>query len=250
LDNRNKLYFVSDAHLGFPDHATSLVREKKLIAFLKEASADAKEIFLVGDIFDYWYEFKSVVPRGFTRLLGTISEITDSGIKVHFFAGNHDMWSFGYLEKECGVMFHKDEYIAEYNGKRFIVAHGDGMGPHDKGYKFLKKIFTSKVLRWMFSRLHPNFNLWYGQSWSYRRRKREKPEEYTFLGEEKEHLLQYSLHLLEKEHYDYMIYGHRHVPYHKRHNDKTDIVLLGDWLHHYTYAVYDGTGIELKYFRK
>lgn len=241
-----KLYFVSDAHLGFPDHEKSLVRERMLVSFLKKAAEDATDIYLLGDIFDFWFEYSKVVPKYFTRLLGTIAEITDKGITVHFFTGNHDMWTFGYLEKECGVTLHKGCTITEYEGKRFFISHGDGLGPDDKGYKRLKIIFNSRILQWLFSRFHPNFSFWFAHKWSYNSRIKEKPEGYTFQGEEKERLLKYSGRKLEDNHFDYFIFGHRHVPYISKLNETSSFVLLGDWLRHFTYAVYDGNSIELK----
>lgn len=246
MDKPPKLYFVSDAHLGFPDHATSLKREKELVKLLEAAEQDATEIYLLGDIFDFWFEYRHVVPRYFTRLLGTIARITDKGIPVHFFCGNHDMWTFGYLEKECGVILHRDRQVVEYNGKRIFIAHGDGMGPDDKGYKRLKRVFSSGVLQWLFARFHPNFAFWLGKKWSYNSRMKERQEDYTFQGEEKERLILYSKRKLEKEAFHGFVFGHRHVPYHTRIGESCDLILLGDWLHHFTYAVYDGQRWELK----
>lgn len=239
---------MSDAHLGFPNHAESLKREKKLVSFLKETASDATEIFLLGDIFDFWFEYRHVVPRNFTRLLGTLGELSDKGIKVHFFTGNHDLWTFGYLEQECGVILHRDRLIAEFNGKRFFMAHGDGMGPGDKGYKRLKMIFTSRTLQWMFARFHPNFAFWIGRRWSYNSRMKEKPEDFSFKGEEQERLLQYAIRKNESDPYDCFVFGHRHVPYHKIIGNNTHFVMLGDWLHHFTYAVFDGNEIQLKHY--
>ena len=250
MNTAHKIYFVSDAHLGFPNHAASLEREKKLVSFLRETAADATEIYLLGDIFDFWFEYSQVVPRNFTRLLGTIAELNDKGIKVHFFIGNHDMWTFGYLEQECGVILHRDRLITEYNGKRFFIAHGDGMGPGDKGYKRLKRVFNSPVMQWLFARFHPNFSFRIARKWSHSSRLNEKAEDMQFKGEDQERLLQYALRKTESEHFDFFIFGHRHVPFYKQIGDKTHFVMLGDWLNHFTYAVFDGNEIHLKEYNK
>ena len=154
---KNKVYFASDFHLGAPNFEESLVREKKVVQWLEEVRKDASEIFLVGDVFDFWFEYKRAVPRGFTRLLGKISEITDSGIPVHWFIGNHDMWIFDYLPQECGITLHRAPIVREWNGKKYFIGHGDGLGPGDNGYKILKKFFASNFCQWLFARLHTNF---------------------------------------------------------------------------------------------
>ncbi|MDP5075392.1 MAG: UDP-2,3-diacylglucosamine diphosphatase, partial [Flavobacteriales bacterium] len=160
---KNKVYFASDFHLGAPNFEESLVREKKVVQWLEEVRKDASEIFLVGDVFDFWFEYKRAVPRGFTRLLGKISEITDSGIPVHWFIGNHDMWIFDYLPQECGITLHRAPIVREWNGKKYFIGHGDGLGPGDNGYKILKKFFASNFCQWLFARLHPNFGIWLAQ---------------------------------------------------------------------------------------
>jgi UDP-2,3-diacylglucosamine hydrolase len=239
---RSKIYFASDAHLGYPSHADSLVREKKLVHWLSQARIDAKEIFLLGDIFDFWYEYKRVVPKGFTRLLGTIASITDEGIPVHFFSGNHDVWAFSYLADETGMKIHHEPYIAEFGGKKFFIAHGDGLGPGDPGYKILKSIFRSPVLQWLFSHLlHPDCAMRFGHRWSISsRNNKDNP---PFMGEEKEQLIRFARQQLEKEPVDYFIFGHRHIPFDFTFNGANcRVINLGDWLEHFTYACFcDGT---------
>ncbi|MCX7862126.1 MAG: UDP-2,3-diacylglucosamine diphosphatase [Bacteroidales bacterium] len=241
-----KIYFVSDAHLGFPNHSESLKREKLLVQWLNEIKNDATEIYLLGDIFDFWFEYKRVVPKGFTRFFGKIAEITDNGIPVHFFTGNHDLWIFDYLPSEIGIIVHRDREIREINGKRLFIAHGDGLGPSDAGFKVLKKIFKNKTAQWLFARIHPNFAVRMAIRWSQHNRYNENPQQQTFLGKEKERLIQYAYRKLEQQHYDFFIFGHRHIPIYLKLNDKSTFINLGDWLNHFTYAVFDGKDVTLK----
>lgn len=246
MENTKKIYFASDAHLGFPSYEKSLVREKKFVLWLDEIKNDASEIFLLGDIFDFWYEYKRVVPRGYTRLLGKISEITDSGIPVHFFTGNHDIWVFDYLPTETGVIIHREKFIIERNGKTFLLAHGDGLGPGDKSFKLMKKFFTSPIAQKCFSLIHPNLALKFGLSWSHRRRHFHQYED--FLGQDKEWLVIYSKEKLKTRHYDYFIYGHRHIPMVFDITENSKYINLGDWIGNFTYGVFDGKDFELKKF--
>lgn len=243
-----KIYFASDFHLGVPDFQSSLEREKKIVRWLDEARKDAEEIFLVGDIFDFWFEYKRAVPRGFTRLLGKISEITDSGIPVHVFTGNHDMWIFDYLPKECGVILHREPIERSFGGKQWLIGHGDGLGPGDQGYKFLKKIFASKVCQWLFARLHPNFGIWLANLSSGYSRSTTGDKDRIFLGEENEWLIVYCKEVLQTKHYDFFVFGHRHLPLDLMVGEKSRYINLGEWLHHQTFAVFDGNVMELKKF--
>lgn len=247
-DKPIKIYFVSDAHLGFPNHKESLAREKLLVQWLDMVSIDATEIYLLGDMFDFWFEYKRVVPKGYTRFLGKLSEICDKGIKVHFFTGNHDLWVFDYLPNEVGVIVHRDREIREINQKRFFIAHGDGLGPQDTGFKILKKIFKNKTAQWIFSRIHPNFAIKLAIKWSKNSRYNENPETLQFLGKEKERLIQYAYRKLEKQHFDFFIFGHRHVPIEFKLKDNSMFVYLGDWLNNFTYAEFDGNNVKLKTF--
>ena len=231
------IYFASDFHLGVPTKEESLVREKRLVAWLDAAAKEADEIFLVGDIFDFWFEYKQAVPRGYTRLLGKISSITDAGIPVHVFTGNHDMWIFDYLPQECGVTLHKAPIVREWNGVKCFVGHGDGLGPGDYGYKFIKKVFANKLCQWMFARLHPNFGIWLANKLSRYSRKTTGENDKVFLGDENEWLMIYAKEVLQKEHFDYFIFGHRHLPLFLPLNDTSTYVNLGEWLHSNTYAI-------------
>lgn len=241
-----KIYFASDFHLGAPDYETSLIREKRIIRWLDEIKKDATEIFLVGDLFDFWFEYKRAVPKGFVRLQGKIAEITDSGIPVHVFTGNHDMWIFDYLPKELGVKLYREPVIREWNGKTFYIGHGDGLGPGDKGYKFLKKVFASPVCQWLFARLHPNFGIWLADLSSKKSRSATGSTDEKFLGEENEWLAIYSKEYLKKEHIDYFVFGHRHLPIELKVGDTSTYYNIGEWINYNTYLVFDGTDCELK----
>jgi len=247
--NDKKIYFASDFHLGVPDYASSLVREKRVVAWLDWVSKDAGEIFLVGDVFDFWFEYKTVVPRGFVRLLGKIAEITDKGIPVHYFIGNHDMWVFDYLPKETGIQLHREPVQRTFDGKKFYIGHGDGLGPGDHGYKFIKKVFRNRLSQWLFARLHPNFGIGMANFWSKTSRKHTGDDDRKFLGEENEWLAIYSKEILEKEHFDYFIFGHRHLPMDIKLSENSRYINLGDWISHYTYAVFENGQLTLKNFK-
>lgn len=246
MSQRDKIYFASDIHLGLPNYKESLEREKLFVNWLETIKHDAKEIILLGDVFDFWFEYKRAIPKGFTRFLGKLCEITDSGIPVHFFIGNHDMWIFDYLPKETGITLHKKPIVKNYSGKKFYLAHGDGLGPGDNSYKLLKKIFASRFSQWLFARFHPNIGIWIANTWS--THSRYSRETTPFEGEEKEWLILYSKKLLKSENYDFMIYGHRHLPMDLKLTDKCRFINLGDWITHFTYAVFDGKNLELKKF--
>jgi UDP-2,3-diacylglucosamine hydrolase len=220
------------------------------VRWLDKVSADADEIFLVGDVFDFWFEYKRAIPRGYTRLLGKISELTDRGIQVHWFLGNHDMWIFDYLPGECGVTIHKDNIVREWNGKKILIGHGDGLGPGDYGYKFIKKVFRSSICQWLFARLHPNFGIWLAKSLSGYSRSTTGDKDRKFLGDEKEWLMIYCNEILQKEHFDYFIFGHRHLPLEKKVGENSVYMNLGEWLHYNSYAVWDNGKLQLHYFEK
>jgi UDP-2,3-diacylglucosamine hydrolase len=248
LNTTKKIYFASDFHLGVPDYEKSLTREKLIVKWLDEIKHDAQEIYLMGDLFDFWFEYKYTAPKGFVRLLGKIAEIVDSGIPIHFFTGNHDMWMFDYLSKELGVTIYTEPITRVYNGKKFYLGHGDGLGPGDYGYKFIKKIFANPVCQWLFARLHPNFAMGMANFWSRKSRLSNAPKDEIFEGEEKEWLVVYSKEVLQKEHFDYFIFGHRHLPLHIKVAENSTYVNLGEWIKYNSYAVFDGTNLELKYF--
>lgn len=239
-----KIYFASDFHLGVPDALSSRERERAIVRWLDFIKKDAEEIFLVGDVFDFWFEYKTVVPRGFTRLLGKIAEITDSGIPVHIFTGNHDMWIFDYLPAELNITLHRNPITKTIHGKKFFIGHGDGLGPGDYGYKMIKKVFANPMCKFLFRWIHPDIgiriaNFWSGSS-------RTMTTEEKFLGEDKEWLLIFSKEKLKKEHFDFFIFGHRHLPLDLKAGESSRYINLGDWFKANNYAVFDGTKLELK----
>lgn len=243
-----KIYFASDFHLGVPDEVSSLVREKRIVSWLDGIRHDAEELYLLGDVFDFWFEYKTVVPRGFVRLLGKLAELSDAGIRIHYFTGNHDMWMFDYLEKEIGLKIYRSPIEATYNGKSFYIGHGDGLGPGDHGYKFIKKVFANPVCQWLFARLHPNFGVGLANYFSRKSRIATGTTDEVFLGEEKEWLVIHSKELLAKKHYDYLIFGHRHLALDISINGKSRYINLGDWIRYNSYAVFDGQELSLNYF--
>jgi UDP-2,3-diacylglucosamine hydrolase len=250
---RQKIYFASDFHLGIPDHDSSLLREKKLVAWLEMARTDAAEIYLMGDLFDFWFEYKTAIPRGYARLLGKLAEITDAGIAVHLFRGNHDMWAFDYLSKELNIQLHRDPEFREFSGKHFYLAHGDGLGPGDTGYKFIKKVFANPVNQWLFRQLHPDIGIRMALFWSRKSRnvniEKEKRVQDINLKLIRERITVHSTALL-KQHpdLDFLIYGHYHYPLDITVSDTARQLVLGDWITHFTYAVFDGENLELKGF--
>ena len=246
--SKTKTYFASDFHLGVSTHAESLKREKKITSWLDKIKEDAKSIYLLGDIFDFWFEYKAVVPKGFVRLLGKLAELSDSGTNIFLIKGNHDLWMYDYLPKEVGVQIIKDKTILNENGKKIFLAHGDGLGPGDFGYKIIKKIFTNKVCQWLFARLHPNFGFGIAQFWSKRSRIANNKDNEYFLGEEKEWLVSYCKEKQKENPVDYYIFGHRHLPLEIEIDIKAKYINLGDWIHHNSYAVFDGESLILEYF--
>ena len=240
-----KIYFLSDFHLGAPDHDSSLIREKKVVAFLESIRHTAAAIFIVGDIFDFWYEYKKVVPRGYTRLLGKLAELTDSGIPIHVFVGNHDMWMSGYFEKELNIPVYHHPKVFEWSGKRFFIGHGDGLGPGDHGYKFIKKVFRNPLCQWLFGQLHPTWGIGLANYFSRKSREKTGFADEQFMGEDKEWLIIYSKEVLLEQHYDYFIFGHRHFPLDLKLADNSRYINLGDWIRNFTYATFDGADVQL-----
>lgn len=242
-----KIYFLSDFHLGAPDYSSSLVREKKIVAFLDSIHHSAAAIFIVGDMFDFWYEYRKVVPRGFVRLLGKLAEITDSGTPIHFFVGNHDMWMHDYFQKELGIHVHFKPKEFEWNGVKFFIGHGDGLGPGDHGYKIMRMAFRNKICQALFGFLHPGLGIGLANYFSKKSREKTGNADARFLGEDKEWLIVYSKDKLKQQHFDYFIFGHRHFPLVFKLSDTSTYINLGDWVTYFTYAEFDGTTTQLKH---
>jgi len=243
--------------LGIPDHERSLIREKKLVRWLNMVSKDADAIYLMGDVFDFWFEYKYVVPKGYVRLLGKIAEITDNGIPVHVFRGNHDIWAFDYLAKELNVELHRKPMVIEFDGKKIFMAHGDGLGPDDTGYKFLKKVFEFKPNQFLFRWLHPDIGSKMGLYFSRKSRlaniakynREEKEDNHVDLKDEM--LLHYAKRKAkEYPEIDYFVFGHRHIPIQEKVGDNAEIIILGDWLFYFTYGVFEDGKMRLEQFEK
>jgi UDP-2,3-diacylglucosamine hydrolase len=245
LKENNKIYFASDFHLGLPADSNPIDREKRVVKWLNTISPEAKEIYLLGDIFDFWWEYKLVVPKGFTRFLGTIAAISDSGIPVHFFTGNHDMWIGKYLIEECGIIIHSSPLFSTFNGKNFYLAHGEGLGTKDIGFKILLSIFRNRPLQVLYSALHPSIGVSIGHRWSFNSRLG-KGISVAFLGEEKEDLIRHSKKILENKQVDYFIYGHRHLAMSYKLQQGAEIFLLGDWIQKGYFAEWNGIELILK----
>ena len=246
----SKIYFLSDFHLGAPDAASSLAREKRICRFLDMVSADAAAIFIVGDLFDFWFEYSSVVPKGYVRILGKLAQLTDSGIAIHFFVGNHDMWMKNYFQSELNipVYFEPKEFI--FNNKKFLIGHGDGLGPGDKGYKMMKKVFRNPVCQWLFGVLPPYFGIGLANYFSRKSRAKTGQVEEVFLGEENEWLIIYSKEVLQKQHFDYFIFGHRHLPMDIPLSNGSRYINLGEWIKYNSYSVFDGETLTLQYYKE
>ncbi|HOZ96478.1 MAG TPA: UDP-2,3-diacylglucosamine diphosphatase [Niabella sp.] len=236
---------MSDFHLGVPSFEESLVREKLIVQFLDEIKDKASEIFIVGDMFDFWYEYKYVVPRGYTRLLGKLAQLSDEGIRLHFFVGNHDMWMNNYFQQELNMSVYFEPRAFEWQGKKFLIGHGDGLGPGDEGYKRLKKVFRNPVCQWLFGVLPPQIGIGIANYMSRRSRAKTGTIEEKFLGEDNEWLMIYSKEKLKKSQYNYFIFGHRHLPIDYKIGPDSRYINLGEWINYFTYAVFDGNDLRL-----
>jgi UDP-2,3-diacylglucosamine hydrolase len=247
LPKGKKIYFASDFHLGIPNKEASRQREQLLCKWLDEISLDAAALYLVGDIFDVWFEYKNVIPKGFTRFLGKLAELRDAGLHIEAFTGNHDLWMHGYFEDELDIKVHHHPLEIEVNGKQFLIAHGDGLGPGDHGYKFLKGILRNPFAQWLYRRLHPDTGVGIANYFS-RKGPKHVEEEAAFMGEDKEWLVQYCRQMLKAKHYDYFILGHRHLALSYPLGDNSLYINLGDWIKYNSYAVFDGDQLSLQYY--
>ena len=248
------IYFASDFHLGIPTPAGSRKRESLLIDWLEMVRKDASEIYLMGDLFDFWFEYKTAIPKGYVRLLGKMAEITDSGIPIHLFRGNHDMWAFSYLKEETGVQLHRNPEFKTFGEKHFYLAHADGLGPGDHGYKFLKKTFACRFNQWLFRWLHPDIGIRMGLYWSrksrYASQSRTVDEEKHTIGLIEKRLTVHSKEVLEAHpDLNYLVYGHYHYPMITTLGPHTTQVVLGDWLTSFSYGKFDGHELTLHRFQ-
>jgi UDP-2,3-diacylglucosamine hydrolase len=240
------VYFTSDHHFGAPTKAASKPREERFIAWLDRIKQDADVLFILGDLFDFWFEYKYVIPKGFTRVLGKLAELSDLGIEIHFFVGNHDLWMQGYFEEELNIKVYHNTEEFKINDMVFFIGHGDGLGPHDKGYKRLKKVFKNSFFNWLYRWLHPDIGVRFAQYLSLKNKLISGDEDAKFLGNDDEWLVQYAQRKLKDKHFDYFVFGHRHLPLEIQLNPKSKYVNLGDWITHFTYGVFNGKKLLLK----
>ena len=248
LPASQKIYFASDFHLGAPDRESSLERERRVIRWLEQVKADAHSIYLMGDIFDFWFEYKYTIPKGFVRLQGKLAELSDAGLPIHFFTGNHDMWMFDYFPKEMNISVHRQPVALHVGEHRLLIGHGDGLGPGDFTYKILKRFFGSAVCQWLFGCIHPNWGMRLANYWSKSSRINNQKKQEGFDGEEKEFLLTYCREMETQQHYDFYVFGHRHLPLDVPVGNNSRYVNLGEWVNFNTYACYDGHTVDLRKF--
>ena len=243
------IYFASDFHLGAPNYHQSRKREERIVRWLDLITPTCSELFLMGDVFDFWFEYGKVIPKGFIRIQGKLAQMADAGIKIYFFKGNHDMWVNDYFSKEIGMEVISDELIIERGGKKFYLHHGDGLGPGDQKYKFLRKVFRNPFCQWLFSVLPPRLGMFVASGWSSKSRKI-SGKKVVFLGDENEWLAIYATEQLQKNHFDYFIFGHRHLPLDIQLSESSRYVNIGEWINYNSYAVFDGQELRLAYFEE
>jgi len=246
MAERQLIYFASDLHLGMQPPDKSLEREKLFVEWLEEIRKDARELWLLGDVFDYWFEYKKVVPRGFTRFLGALASLSDDGVEIHLIPGNHDIWVFDYLPNEIGLEVHRKAVRREWNTHSFLLGHGDGLHPGDLKYRMLQRLFKNRTTQWLYARIHPNGSMAFAHRWSKKSRIKQDAHG-SFMGIENEHQLQFARKELEKNpDIEYFVFGHRHIPYDIRIAENSRVICLGDWIGNFTYGVFDGTEFRLE----
>ncbi len=246
MKKEKNIYFASDQHFGAPNAKKSKLREAKFVQWLDIVKKDAEAIFLLGDLFDFWFEYKHVVPKGYIRVLGKLAEIKDSGIPIYFFVGNHDLWMRDYFETALNIpVYHKPKAFT-FNNKTFLIGHGDGLGPGDKGYKRMKKVFTNPFSKWLYRWLHPDLGIPLGNYFSRKNKLISGEEDVKFLGEDNEWLVQYCKEKLQIQHYDFFVFGHRHLPLEINLSEQSKYVNLGDWIHYFTFGKFDGVDLKIQ----
>ena len=250
MPERRHIYFASDLHLGMHPNEESLQREKIFVQWLEEIREDASELWLLGDVFDYWFEYRKVIPRGFTRFLGKLATLSDEGVKIHLIPGNHDIWIFNYLTREIGLEVHRKSVTRTWNNHLFLLGHGDGLYRGDRMYRFLQAIFKNRILQWLYARIHPNGSMAFAHWWSKKSRMKHGAFE-PFLGKDQEHQVQFAHQKLkENPAIEYFVFGHRHIPFDIRIGIQSRVICLGDWIENFTYGVFDGEVFQLKKYLK
>jgi UDP-2,3-diacylglucosamine hydrolase len=248
---REKIYFVSDMHLGSTVFDNPLTAEKRFVAWLTSIQPEAKALYLLGDVFDFWFEYKTVAPRGFTRFLGKLAEMSDAGIEIHFFTGNHDIWVFDYLPNETGVILHKEPLLTEIDGKKFYLAHGDGLGDRNHSFRLIRWIFHNRLCQRLFAMIHPRWGIGLAHFWARHSRKKDLLSPLDYLGEDREHLVLYAKEYIQKyPDTDYLIFGHRHILLDLLLNTHARMLIIGDWLRYFSFAVWENGELKLEQWTK
>ncbi|MDD6209530.1 MAG: UDP-2,3-diacylglucosamine diphosphatase [Bacteroidales bacterium] len=249
MKERNKVYFASDFHLGSPSHKNVLDVERKLVRWLNSIADEAKAIYLLGDIFDFWYELRMAVPKGFTRVLGKLAELNDQGVEIHLFVGNHDVWMFDYLPKEIGAVIHTGSLLTRIEGKTFFLAHGDGLGERSFGFRFIRWVFHNKFCQRLYSSIHPRWSFALAQYLSRKSRENGEKREADYKGEQGEELISFAKkHLAENPEIDFFVFGHRHILLDMMLSHNSRLFILGDWIRYFSYLEFDGTNVSLEQF--
>ncbi|WP_106832292.1 UDP-2,3-diacylglucosamine diphosphatase [Parabacteroides pacaensis] len=249
--NQKKIYFASDAHLGARFHKDPLATEKKLVRWLDFIKQNASAIYFLGDMFDYWFEYKYVVPKGFIRFLGKVAELADSGIEIHFFIGNHDIWMFDYLPKETGAIIHREPLTIDLLGKRFFLGHGDEVDDRSLSFRFIRALFRNKFCQWLYAGIHPRWTMGFAYAWSLHSRRSglQQKEKDKYEGEDAEYLVSFAKDYL-KTHPDinFFIFGHRHIMLDLMLTRSSRLLIAGDWMKLFSYIEWDGETLILEQF--
>jgi UDP-2,3-diacylglucosamine hydrolase len=243
---KDKIYFASDMHFGSDVLEAPLVTEQRFVRWLDSIRDDAQALYLLGDVFDFWFEYRKVVPRGFTRFLGTIARMHDAGTEIHFFIGNHDIWLFDYLPAEVGAIIHREPFVLAAEGKKFFLAHGDGLGDPSRSFRFLRALFHNRFCQLLFAALPTRWSIGFAHRWSRSNRRKDLAHSLPYLGEDKEYLVHFAKQYLQTDpSIDYFLFGHRHILLDLQLNKKSRLLILGDWMQHFSYAVWDGDTLRL-----
>jgi len=246
MNAKEKIFFISDMHLGSSVFNDSRTVEKQLVRWLDSIGKSATALYLLGDIFDFWFEYKRSVPRGFTRFLGKLAELSDAGVEIHYFTGNHDIWIYDYLPEEIGLILHKEPLLTTIAGKTFYLAHGDGLGDYSRSFKLIRWIFHNRICQVLYRAIHPDLGIKLGLAWAKHSRLKEKKHPLPYFGGDKEHLVLYASSVLQTHpKIDYFIFGHRHILLDLMMNSKTRMLIIGDWLQYFSFAVFDGEKLKL-----
>jgi UDP-2,3-diacylglucosamine hydrolase len=239
-------YFISDLHLGARSTADRLAGERRVVSFLKSIKPTAKRLYLLGDVLDYWFEYRTVVPRGYVRFFGALAELADAGVEITWFIGNHDIWIFDYLPSEIGLRVVDGSEVADIDGRRFFLAHGDGLGKLKPGFRLIRSVFRNRVCQRLFAAVHPRWTVPLAMKWSASSRRAGGDGPAVSMGDNEPYVAATRLILDADPSIDFFILGHRHVLMDREIADGARLIILGDWIYHFSYAVWDGERLSLQ----